>query len=85
MNPYDIIFHPYVSEKSSQLVETENALEFVVRRDASKKQIKKAIEKMYNVKVTKVNTRITLHGKKALVKLSSEFNAGEIGSRIGIY
>ena len=40
MDPYDIIFHPYVTEKTMNLMEKNNSLEFVVRRKANKKQIK---------------------------------------------
>jgi len=45
MDPYDILFHPYVTEKTMNLMEKKNALEFVVKRNSNKKQIKKAIEK----------------------------------------
>ena len=46
MDPYEIIFHPYVTEKTMNMMEKNNALEFVVKRKANKLQIKKAVEKM---------------------------------------
>ena len=39
MDPYDILFHPYVTEKTMNLMEKKNALEFVVKRNSNKKYI----------------------------------------------
>ena len=85
MDPYDIIFHPFVTEKTMTFMEKNNALEFVVKRDADKKQIKKAVEKLFEVKVKDVNTRITKKGKHAIVVFMPEFKAEDIGMRIGIF
>ena len=85
MDPYQIIFHPYVTEKTMNFMEKNNALEFVVRRDANKETIKKAIEKMFEVKVKVIKTRITKTGKHAIVIFTSEFKAEDIGMRIGIF
>jgi len=85
MDPYDIIFHPYVTEKTMNLMEKNNALEFVVRRNANKNQIKKAVEKMFEVEVKDVNTMITKKGKHAIVTFMPEFKAEDIGMRIGIF
>ncbi len=80
-----IVIRAVMSEKSLKLMEEENTLTFIVRRDASKPEIKRAIEKILGVKVTKVRTLITPKGeKKAYVKLSKEYNASEIASRLGI-
>ncbi len=84
-DPYRIILHPYVTEKSMSKLEKENALEFIVKKTANKSEIKKAIEKMFNVKVKKVNTRITKYGKHAIVTLMPEYKAEDIGMRIGIF
>jgi large subunit ribosomal protein L23 len=85
MDPYKIIFHPYVTEKTMNFMEKNNALEFVVRRTAGKKQIKTAIEQMFEVKVKTVNTRITKHGKHAVVTFMPDYSAEDIGMRIGIF
>jgi large subunit ribosomal protein L23 len=85
MDPYDIIYHPYVTEKTMNFMEKNNALEFVVKRDANKKQIKEAVEKMFEAKVKDINTRITKKGKHAIVKFMPEFKAEDIGMRIGIF
>ncbi len=85
MNPYEILQHPYVTEKTLMLIEKNNALQFVVKIDANKKQVKEAVEKIFGVKVEKVNTRLTKKGKIATVKLHPEYNAEDIGMRIGIF
>lgn len=85
MDPYDIIYHPFVTEKTMNLMEKNNSLEFVVKRNANKKQIKKAVEEMFEVKVKEVNTMITKRGKHAIVKFMPDVNAEDIGMRIGIF
>jgi len=73
------------TEKAIRLLESQNTLTVIVDRNATKPQIKKEIEKMFNVKVEKVNTLITPTGeKKAYVKLKKEFNAREIAHKLGI-
>ena len=84
-SPYKILLHPYVTEKSLNHMEIGNRLEFIVRRDASKPQIKKAFEKLYQTKVAKVNTLILKDGKHAIIKLKDAGKAEEIGMRIGIF
>lgn len=58
----DIIIEPVISEKSYGLMD-ENKYTFIVRPDANKTQIKIAIEKIFEVKVTNVNT-INRKGKR---------------------
>jgi large subunit ribosomal protein L23 len=85
MDPYEIIYHPYVTEKTMNIMEKNNALELVVKRGATKRQIKFAVEKMFDVKVKTVNTRITKNGKHAIVTFTPEYKAEDIGMRIGIF
>ena len=85
MDPYEIIYHPYVTEKTMNFMEKNNALEFVVKRNANKQQIKAAIEKMFEAKVKDINTRVTKKGKHAVVTFMPEFKAEDIGMRIGIF
>ena len=53
----NVIIKPLVTEKSTHQQQTRNAYAFQVHRDANKPEIKKAIEKIYNVKVLEVRTR----------------------------
>ena len=55
-NPRDIIFEPVVSEKSYDLVSANNSYTFVVDRRSNKTEIKQAIQTIFDVKVTSVNT-----------------------------
>lgn len=52
---YEIIRTPVITEKSSQASE-HNKVTFKVRKDVSKVQIKQAVEFLFGVKVTAVNT-----------------------------
>ena len=58
---YDKILSPLVTEKSTNLSE-QNKIVFKVPSKANKKNIKNNIEKIFKVKVTKVNTSI-IRGK----------------------
>ena len=58
---YDVILAPHITEKATLLSEN-NAVVFKVANDATKPQIKSAIEALYDVKVTGVNT-IVMKGK----------------------
>jgi len=61
-NPRDILIRPVISEKSYGLLD-ENKYTFIVRPDANKTQIKIAVEQVFNVKVTSVNT-VNRQGKR---------------------
>ena len=90
-DPRDIILAPVVSEKSYGLLET-GRYTFLVHPDANKTQVKIAIEKIFDVKVTSVNTlnrqgkrKRTRAGfgqrkttKRAIVTLSPDSKAIEI-------
>ncbi len=63
---YDIIRAPEVTEKSTQGSEY-NQVTFRVSPDATKPQIKRAVEGLFGVKVTKVNT-LNMNGKVKMFK-----------------
>jgi large subunit ribosomal protein L23 len=58
MNEYDIVLKPIITEKSSLLKDNANQYIFEVHRDANKIEIKKAIEKLFKVKVLSVRISI---------------------------
>ena len=58
---YDTILSPIITEKATLLSE-KNKVVFRVARDASKDEIAAAVEELFKVKVTKVNT-INVLGK----------------------
>jgi large subunit ribosomal protein L23 len=61
-NPRDILLKPVVSEKSYGLLD-ENKYTFIVAPTANKTQIRQAVEAVFRVKVTGVNT-INRQGKR---------------------
>jgi large subunit ribosomal protein L23 len=85
VDPWSIILYPLLTEKSLWKIETENKIIFIVNRKSSKKQIKWATERIFNVKVVDVNTMIDRKGrKKAWIQLSKEYPAAEIATRLGM-
>ena len=74
-----------MTEVTSRLLESENKLVFVVNRKATKRDIKTAVEELYDVVVNKVNSTITAEGeKKAFVKLHPDYKAVDIAIKLGI-
>lgn len=72
---YDIILSPAITEKSTDLA-TKGYYVFNVRPDANKIDIKKAIEELFNVKVSAVKT-LNRQGKEKRFK-------GRIGHQVSI-
>jgi len=85
MDMYEAIKHPLSTEKAIRLMESENKLLFVVDKKATKKDVKEAIEKMFKVKIEKINTLIGPDGKKrAYVKFSPENPAIDVATQLGL-
>lgn len=55
-DPRDVIIRPVVTERSTLLADDNDAFTFIVARDANKPEIKAAVERLFDVKVKKVNT-----------------------------
>ncbi|HMK94372.1 MAG TPA: 50S ribosomal protein L23 [Candidatus Limnocylindrales bacterium] len=85
MDINEVIYYPLMTESASLMVEKDNKLLFVVNFKAEKSDVKKAVEELYEVKVSKVNLLITSQGvKKAFVRLSPEFKASDVAIKLGI-
>lgn len=54
------------TEKAVKLIESQNTLTIIVNRNTTKKDIKNEVEKLFSVKVEKINTLITPKGEKRL-------------------
>jgi len=79
-----IILYPITTEKAIASIEFANQLTFVVRKEATKQQIKEEMEKLFKVKVARVNTKISVQGKKhAYIKLK-EGKADDIAAQLKI-
>lgn len=70
---YDIIFGPIITEKSASMEEMRKYV-FKVDVRANKTQIKQAIEKIFNVKVEKVNIMNTHPKNKRVGKYTGKSN-----------
>jgi large subunit ribosomal protein L23 len=81
----NIIKKPVATEKCIRQIEFDNRLVFVVDKKASKQEIKEAVEKMFKVKVIKVNVQNSIKGeKKAYVKLSPANPASDVSADLGL-
>ncbi|MBI5072520.1 50S ribosomal protein L23 [Candidatus Woesearchaeota archaeon] len=80
-----IIKYPLATEKAIRLIESDNIMTFIVDLKAKKAEIKKQVEDLYKVKITKVNTQITPKGtKKAYVKLTKDTPAIDVATQLGL-
>lgn len=74
-----------MTESASLMVEKDNKLIFIVNLKAGKSDVRRAVEELYEVKVSKVTLLITSQGtKKAFVKLAPEFKASDVAIKLGI-
>jgi len=85
MDAYKVLIKPHLTEKSMNSIDQKNELTFVVLRTANKTQIKSAFEKLYDVKVLRVNTQIINGQKLAYIKLSEEDSAEDIAVKMGVF
>jgi len=85
MDAYDVIIMPWLTEKSMEARSMEQRLEFIVDRRATKQQVARAVETIFEVEVAKVNTRITKHGKHASVRLAEGYDAEDAAMRLGAF
>ena len=86
MDPYAVIVKPHVSEKTMNAFDLNNELTFVVDRNSSKADIKRAFETLFEEQVERVNTHISPKGLKlAYIKLAEEEKAEDIAVKIGVF
>jgi ribosomal protein L23 len=82
---YDIVEYPVITEKSVNLISSDNRITFVVNKTANKAQIRDAVEKLYNVKVQKINVlKDRKNRKKAMVTLKKGFSAQDLANKLGV-
>ena len=85
MDPHKVLLYPLMGEKATMLREKENKLSFMVAKDAVKKDIKEAVETLYNVKIISLDSMITSTGqKKVHVRLDAKYSAEEVASHFGV-
>jgi len=85
MDPHKVLLYPQMTEKAVKLIEAENKLVFIVAPEATRRDVKRAVEALFEVKVEGVKVEIMPDGRKrAYVKLAPEFMADEIASKLGM-
>mmetsp|Transcript_93169 Transcript_93169/g.249539 ORF Transcript_93169/g.249539 Transcript_93169/m.249539 type:complete len:171 (+) Transcript_93169:54-566(+) len=85
LDKYNILKCPVTTESAMKKIEEINTLVFLCNLNANKKQIRYAVETLYEVKCFKVNTLIRPDGqKKAYVRLTQDYDALDVANRIGI-
>eukprot|EP00892_Ulva_mutabilis_P010829 jgi/Ulvmu1/8118/UM040_0013.1 len=85
MDEHSVLRFPLTTESAMKKIEDNNTLVFIVNTKANKKQIKNAVNTLYEITCQKVNTLIRPDGtKKAYVRLSKDVDALDIANRIGI-
>ncbi len=81
-----VVEYPWVTEKAMNEMDFDNKLQFIVSLDATKPEIRDEIEDRYDVTIEKINTQVTMKGKKkATVSLSDDDDAQDVASRIGVF
>ena len=73
-----------VTEKAVLAIEKDNTLIFEDTKNKNKEEVKNEIEKIFNVKVERVRSRIKDNKKYFFVKLKKEFVAMDIASKLGL-
>ncbi len=81
----EVILYPMMTEVASRLIESENKLIFIVNMKATKRDVRKAVEELYQVKVKDVNIAKSAKGeKKAFVSLQPEYSATDVAIKLGL-
>lgn len=85
LEDFGYIQYPLMTEKAISLIEKENKLSFIATEKATKTDIKNLVEKVYKVKVEKVNVINDMKGrKKVTVKLDKKFKAEDLAAKLGV-
>lgn len=85
-DPQAVLLYPQITEKAVKLIESENKLTFIVAQNATRAEVKQAVEKLFEVKVVGVKVEVTKDGRKrAYVRLAPGFSADEIATKLGVF
>jgi large subunit ribosomal protein L23 len=72
------------TEKIVRQIEADNVLVFIVDRSITKEEIKKEVEKLFEVKIEKVRTHTLKNKKMAYVKLKADYAAIDVATKLGL-
>lgn len=86
-NKFDVVAvvkHPYITEKTFNMIERENKLTFIVRDNSKKDDIREAMKTLYESEADKIYVSRGLHGKKAIIKFKKPEAARDLATRLGL-
>ena len=75
---------PIMTEKAVMLIERENTLVFQIPLIKEKKEIKKEIEEIFGVQISKIRTLIRGNKKYAYIKLKGDVLAIDVATKLGL-
>lgn len=75
---------PLITEKAVMLIEAQNTLTFLSDKEMTKPEMKKEIEHIFKVKVSKIRVLIKGNQKYFYVRLKPEFQAIDVATKIGM-
>ena len=78
------LIKPITTEKAIRMLELENKITFLVDRGSNKIEIRKEMEKSFNVKVEGVTTMIKNNKKTAIIKLKEGSPAIDVATKLGL-
>ena len=85
LHAYETLRYPLITEKAVNMIEAENKLVFVVGRNATKQDVRNAVERLYGVRVDRVNIMRDMKARKrAIVKINKTYKADDIATRLGV-
>lgn len=77
------LIYPLATEKALNMIDKNNIISYVVDFRSSKPAIKKEFEDTFGVKVSRVNTQMSIKNvKKAFIKLKPEFKAADVARKL---
>ena len=79
-----MILKPVTSEKAVKMIDLDNVLLFEVERKSRKEEIKKEVERVFNVKVDSVRTLIRNNKKLVYVSLNKKNLAIDVATKLGM-
>jgi large subunit ribosomal protein L23 len=80
----EVIKHPYITEKTFNMIERENKLTFIVNDYSKKNDIKEAMKTLYETEAEEIHVSRGLHGKKAIIKFKKPEAARDLATRLGL-
>jgi len=75
---------PVATEKAVMMIEMQNILTFLVEKRKTKKEIKKEIEELFEVKVDKIRTLTRKNKKYVYAKLNEKNPAIDVATKLGL-